>query len=171
MKQKKLSETLPKTDVDTAVNQFAAFSAHLYYHLAKAVVDRFGKEGEEAISEGIHAFGKARGERVRDKVLESGLPNTMNNEYLFHDLPIGSTAWEADSWDEDGKHYTNVITCPFAKTWLALGGDAVDLGKLYCQVDYAIWEGYNQRIDYSLNTNVLDGAPHCAMCYDCMDEQ
>lgn len=166
----KLSDTLPKTDADRAVKQFAAFSAHLYYHLAKAVVDRFGEEGKKAVSEGIHAFGKARGERVRNKVLEKGLPNTMSNEYLYHDLPIGSTAWTAMSWEEGEKHFTNVIVCPFAETWKELGGDAPELGKLYCAVDYAIWEGYNPNISYTLSTNVLDGAPCCAMCYDCSGE-
>ena len=100
---------------------------------------------------------------MREKVLAAGLALTMENEYKFHDLPIGTTLWDAVSRQEGGRRVSEVFHCPFGQMWKNMGAD--DLGILYCAVDYAIWEGYNQDIKYERHECIFEGDKTCVMSY------
>ena len=39
----------------------------LFAHLAKAVVDKFGEDGRQAIREGVRTFGEERGRNIEGK--------------------------------------------------------------------------------------------------------
>jgi hypothetical protein len=160
----RLDKKIPPKSADVMVEQFAEFSAYLYYFMAKKIIEKFGNEGKEAIREAINDFGLFRGKRVREKVIKAGLEPTMENEYLFHDLPIGSKAWVAESRKEGNKHITHVLKCPFGQIWKQLGEEKI--GLLYCDIDYSIWKGYQPKIKFRLNKNILKGDPYCEMIYD-----
>ena len=164
MENQKLSETLDHKVTTESLQQFADFSARLYYFMARKMVEKLGPEaGSEAIKEAVVEFGRFRGEKVREKVLAAGLPLTMENEYKYHDLPIGTTIWEAVSRKEDDRKVSEIIRCPFGQMWKSM--DADELGLLYCAVDYAIWEGYNPAIRYERHECIFEGNKTCVMSY------
>ena len=112
---KDLSDILEAKGTDEAVQQFADYTARMFYFMAKKLIEKLGEEeGLKAASEAIREFGRYRGELVREKVLAAGLPLTMENEYKFHDLPIGSKAWTCISSVEGNRHISNITVCPFA---------------------------------------------------------
>lgn len=45
--------------------------AKLFAHVSKAVVDRFGEEGKEAVREGVRAFGEERGRDIARRALRT----------------------------------------------------------------------------------------------------
>ncbi|MDR2136806.1 MAG: L-2-amino-thiazoline-4-carboxylic acid hydrolase [Synergistaceae bacterium] len=166
-----LGESLGHAADEGALQQFADFSAALYYFMAKTMIDRFGEEGREAVKEAVHAFGVYRGRRVRRRVLQAGEKPLMENEYKHHDLPIGTKIWEAESEHEGGRQTTKVLKCPFGRMWQAMEKkeaceSATEIGRLYCDVDYAIWEGYNGRIGFELQKCIFEGDEYCQMSYD-----
>ena len=166
----KLGEKLGHAADQEALQQFADFSATLYYFMAKTVIDRFGDEGREAVKEAVRDFGRHRGRGVRERVLQAGEKPLMENEYKYHDLPIGTAIWEAESERQGQTQVTKVLKCPFGRLWQAMEKEghegAEKIGRLYCDVDYAIWQGYNDRIGFELERCVFDGASHCRMRYD-----
>ena len=164
MENQKLSETLGHKPTTESLQQFADFSARLYYFMARKMIEKLGPEaGPKAVEEAIVDFGRFRGEKVREKVLAAGLPPTMENEYKFHDLPIGSTIWDAVSRKEGDRKVSEIIHCPFGQMWKSMGAD--EIGLLYCAVDYAIWEGYNTDIKYERHECIFEGAKTCVMSY------
>jgi len=164
MENQKLSETLGHGITTEGLQQFADYAARLYYFMARKMVEKLGAEaGHEAIKEAVVEFGRFRGEKVREKVLAAGLPLTMDNEYKFHDLPIGTTIWDAVSRKEGDRKVTEIFLCPFGQMWKNMGSD--DIGILYCAVDYAIWEGYNPDIKYERHECIFEGDKTCIMSY------
>ena len=164
MENQKLSETLGHKGETESLQQFADFSARLYYFMARKMLEKLGPEaGKEAVKEAIVEFGRFRGEKVREKVLAAGLPLTMENEYKYHDLPIGSTIWDAVSREDGGRKISEIIHCPFGQMWKSMGAD--ELGLLYCAVDYAIWEGYNPDIHYERYDCIFEDDKTCVMSY------
>ncbi len=148
-----------------ALQQFADYTARMFYFMAKKMCDKLGEEaGLEAAREAIAELGRYRGQLVREKVLAAGLPLTMENEYKFHDLPIGSSIWTAYSRHEDGKKVSEITVCPFGQMWKKMGADKI--GLCYCEIDYAIWEGYNPDIKYGRSHCIFEGDETCIMSYE-----
>lgn len=142
------------------VREMADVIALLHYHLAKAVADRFGDEGLEAIRQGIRAFGLERGRRIREKVLSRGLEPNLENLAAFYDLPLAA-AWEATKEVSGDTSESRITRCPFAQVWTEK--KAQDLGLLYCEVDPALMAGYNPEIKFSRPESVLEGAGRCVL--------
>lgn len=162
--EKNLGDTLGSTPTVEGLQQFAEFSAYMFYFLANKMLEKLGTEaGSEAVKEAITEFGRFRGEKVREKVLAAGLEPTMDNEYMFHDLPIGSAIWDASSRMDGDVKVSEIRRCPFGNVWKEMKADHI--GKLYCPIDYAIWEGYNPDIRYSCDRCIFDGDPTCVMSY------
>ena len=143
-----------------AVQRMAVFSAQLYYHLTKAMVESFGEEAaEKAIAKGIHEFGLERGRNIAEKVKSEGLELSNANLDRFYDMPIDE-GW-APEREENEEAVTFGVTksCVFADYWRSK--DWARIGRLYCEVDLAIREGYNPKLNYVPQSNILDGDAEC----------
>ncbi|HAE41627.1 MAG TPA: hypothetical protein DCG34_01745 [Clostridiales bacterium] len=164
MENEKLSDILGHDISIESLQQVVDFSAKLYYFMAKKMIEKLGKEeGSKAVEEAIIELGRYRGEKVREKVLTAGLDLTMQNEYKFHDLPIGTKLWNAVSKKEGGTQVSEIFHCPFGKVWKDM--DAEEIGLLYCAIDYAIWEGYNPDIKFERKKCIFEGDTTCVMTY------
>ncbi len=127
----------------------------LYYHFAKTIINELGdKRGKELILKAVYSYGVERGQVIREKVLAAGLDLTLENFFKFQRLP--SLGWEAD---EEGVTY-----CCYAEPWIQR--DKQELGKLYCEIDFAKIEGYNPKIRMSRISTILDGEACCKYTYD-----
>ncbi|HDO21139.1 MAG: L-2-amino-thiazoline-4-carboxylic acid hydrolase [archaeon GB-1845-036] len=121
----------------------------LYYHFAKVLIDELGeKEGKRLISLAIKNFGLDRGKMIREKALKLGLKLTPESFNKFSDLP--KLGWGG----MDRKSF-----CPLAEVWFEK--NAVELGKLYCDVDIYKYRGFNPKIKIKRVKWVLEGDEIC----------
>ncbi len=141
------------------VQRMSKFTALLYYHLTKAMVEEYGEGARETIKKAIRAFGLERGMDIARRVTEAGLDLSIENLDQFYDMPIAQ-GWSPNAKFERGKKYSRTEACSFAEVWKEKGW--VEIGRLYCDVDPAIREGYNPDISYAPRENLLDGDPFCA---------
>jgi len=96
----------------------------------------------------VKRFGLDRARQVREKVVAMGLEPTLENYGRAADLP--GIGWGGPMRESH---------CPFAEVWLEK--DAVDLCKLYCDVDIWKYVGYNSDIEVERNVWVLEGERDC----------
>ena len=147
-------------DAHEALEKMGKIFALLFGHMAKATVDRFGEEGRKAVVEGVTAFGRQRGEGIRERVLAQGLPLTIENFYANHDLAHVNAGFEmtlsiGKEWDAQAL----VTRCPFAEVWQEMGQP--ELGSIYCLVDEAMLEGYNPDLVLIRPTTIIRGHANC----------
>jgi len=133
--------------------------ARLYIQIARAVADRCGQKGVEAIRMGLREYALERGARIRKRVDDLGLPPDIQNYYEHFDNPLSDAGFKMDlvlsGWNARGE----VSHCPFAEIWKKMGEE--ELGQLYCQVDYDMLEGYNPVLRLERSTNILKGDKSC----------
>jgi predicted ArsR family transcriptional regulator len=120
----------------------------MFYHFANILVERHGEEeGRRLIREAVRRFGLDRAMRMRERAKALGLEPTLENFRRVSDLPeVG--------WGGAGERY-----CPFAEPWFEKG--AVDLCKLYCEVDIWKYVGYNPKISVRRTSWILEGDSEC----------
>lgn len=134
--------------------------ALLFAWIAKAAIDRFGKEGKSAIGEGVIKYGKQRGKRMALRVKQDGAE--LNVPYY---MAYGE--WQAKPGDMDLKFFIKgddlnmqAHKCPWYDEWREK--DLLEYGRIYCKyVDEAIVEGYNPRLKLDVTKNRSEGAAFC----------
>jgi len=121
----------------------------LFYHFANLLVEELGEErGRELVREAVRRFGLERGRRMRERALAEGLEPTLENFRRVSDLP--EVGWGGP---------TRESYCPFAEVWFEK--DALELGKLYCDVDIWKYKGYNPHIEVERRAWILEGDDEC----------
>jgi hypothetical protein len=129
--------------------EFGDLWSLVYIIFAKEMVDSFGEEGKKSLARAVLAYGKARGERLRKRHEEQGLPIKMRSLFEYNDLPgTPGTRKERKVFDDDWLvSYT--FECPYEKIWRANNGN--DLGLIYCQnFHHAFWQTYRPDIDVQI---------------------
>jgi len=127
----------------------------LFYHFTKILVDELGEvEGKRLVLEAVRNYGTERGQAIREKVKTAGLELTIENFAKFSDLP--ASGWE---YTDEGTTY-----CCYAETWMDRGVE--DLGRLYCEVDFALIKAFNPKIRVKRVGSILDGDPCCKLVFD-----
>ncbi len=127
----------------------------LFYHFAKTIIKELGEaNGKRLVLEAIRSYGTERGKAIREKVENVGLELTIENFAKFSDLP--ASGWEHT---EEGTSY-----CCYAEAWMDRGVE--DLGRLYCEVDFALIEAFNPKIRAKRVESILDGDPCCKVVFD-----
>ncbi|MEC0237827.1 L-2-amino-thiazoline-4-carboxylic acid hydrolase [Paenibacillus kribbensis] len=119
--------------------------AKLFAHVSKAVVDRFGEEGREAVREGVRTFGEERGRDIARRAAADGQPNDIEN-YLTHYDMGRSDLFEYETQYHPMEIEQNFTKCAFGDQWKKDGME--EYGILYCQmIDPAIAKGYNPNFE------------------------
>ncbi len=134
-------------------------TALLYLHFSRAIISRLGEEeGKALIKQAIMEYGRECGRDVRRGVEEMGLDPTPEN---FHEVPdLPSRGWRRETVKvTDGRDEVRTTLCPLA---VVFGEhDAEKLGRIYCWVDQAKVQGYNDDLECVHEHNVLDGDDYC----------
>jgi len=91
MTLKAVSSTVDNSDVASEIQKMEAFFmpriiGFVYLHLTKPVFEGLGMEGEKAIREGLRAFGRYRGRRVKKWHVEENLPLNLESFLRFWDV-------------------------------------------------------------------------------------
>ena len=155
-------------EIKEAVQRMSLFSAQLYYHLTKEMVEDYGLDAaKETIKKAIRGFGLERGANIRENCFKSGVEPTIDNLHDHYDMPI-EEGWSPHSHHTEGvkiEKEKDVVSegctesCIFADYWISKNWSEV--GYLYCAVDNAIREAYNPNILYEPEKNILLGDDSC----------
>ncbi|ALS28601.1 L-2-amino-thiazoline-4-carboxylic acid hydrolase [Paenibacillus cisolokensis] len=133
--------------------------AKLFAHLSKAVVDRFGEAGKEAIREGVRAFGEERGRDIARRAAAAGQPNDIRSYLPNYDMGR-SDLFEYVTEYHPLEIEQSFTRCAFGDQWKKDGME--EYGILYCQmIDPAIARGYNADFEVEHDKYLLeDGYCH-----------
>ncbi|QXE17606.1 L-2-amino-thiazoline-4-carboxylic acid hydrolase [Clostridium sp. 001] len=130
-----------KSSEEPAV-KFAKLMAELYYFMAQEMVERMGEEnGKDAISSAVKKFGKARVDAMKAEAKEKGLD--LNNPRTYaavRDMP--SNAWKYSDNDQ-----SEITYCPMGDIWSQYGKAGMELGHLYCEIDYILFEAFGMKLE------------------------
>lgn len=154
-------ELIPKEEAAGQVRQMGRMMAALYYHLSREVADAVGTEkAKEIISKAIWALGKERGEQQKEKVLAAGYEHIPQNYGKLPDLP--SLGWDTEKPElAENDTHVRITYCPFAEVWQEK--DFAELGRLYCYIDQAKYQGFHPDSNMVTLKNVLEGDGYCEM--------
>ena len=137
-----------------------AVMAKLFAHIAKSVVERFGKEeGERAMMDSVGAFGEERGRDIARRAAAVGKPNTMDNYLSNYDMGR-SELFEYETLFHPTEIEQTFTKCAFAEQWKKDGME--DYGILYCHmIDPSIARGFNPNFEVIHDQYVLkEGVCH-----------
>lgn len=149
-----------KAEVQAAVQKMSEMMALLYYHLTKAVIEDYGPEARATIKKAVANFGLERGRNIAEKVKAAGQELTIENLDKYYDMPIVA-GWDPQrDYDEQHRKHNITKSCTFATLWK--DKDWAEVGHIYCEVDPAIRQGYNEKIRYTPHDNILLGDEFCS---------
>jgi predicted ArsR family transcriptional regulator len=148
------------TAEERSVRQMARRLALLYYYFARTLSEELGEEeGMRLVEKATREYGLHVGRAVRERLEEQGLELTPENYGKAADLP--PVGWEFHTTQSaDGEIHTACTYCPVAVTWQELGADKI--GRMYCHMDQARYEGFNPEYELVHTQTVLDGDERCA---------
>ena len=152
--------------VTNAVQRMALYAAQMYYHLTHEMVKDYGEEAAtKTILNAMHEFGLERGHNIRAAVDAAGEEPTIENMERFYDMPIDDGWAPQYSGQDEPIKYSRTNECIYADYWISK--DWRKIGRLYCEVDPAIREGYGDHIIYKADKIILDGCEYCdsTTCY------
>jgi len=134
-------------------------TALLYLHFSRAIIDRLGpEEGKALIKDVVLEYGRECGRHVRREVDEMGAEPSPANFHTVADLP--SRGWRREAHQlPNGQDQVQTRLCPLAVVFAEQGEE--ELGRIYCWVDQAKVEGYNDALECVHAHNVLDGDAFC----------
>lgn len=142
------------------IAEFGDLWALMYCTFAREMVDSFGEEGKKALIRAIQAYGKARGERLRERHLEQGLPVNLRSLFEHYDLPGHPDTRKERTHFTDDKLVSYTYLCPYERLWRAHGCN--DVGLLYCQYfHHAFWQTYRPDIIVQIPEILTKDDPYC----------
>jgi hypothetical protein len=142
------------------IAEFGDLWALMYCVFAREMVDSLGEEGKEALVRSIKAYGAARGERLRRRHREQGLPINLRSLFEQYDLPGHPDTVKKRTVFTDEKLVSYTYLCPYERLWRSRGCN--DVGLLYCQnFHHAFWQTYRPDIDVQIPEILTKDDPHC----------
>lgn len=130
-----MKEVYTREEAAEQVRKLGRMFSLMFYHFANLLADEYGEDqARSLVKEVVKRFGLDRARQVREKVVAMGLEPTLKNYRRAADLP--GIGWGGP---------TRESHCPFTEVWLEK--DAVNLCKLYCDVDIWKYVVYNPDIE------------------------
>jgi len=124
--------------------------AYLFGVIARAIIDTYGEQGVQAITDGVIKYGRQRGWRMAQRTVADGFKTSVLNYVAYSE-------WSADPGEMDFAIPAKnpdiqfmIKKCPWYEIW-----EENDLlkkyGYLYCKyIDIAIAYGYNPSIQFDV---------------------
>lgn len=152
--------TADQASTETITNKWSRFYGSLYWFLGKAMLDRFGAEGEERLRQAVHDYGAYRASCIRADHQARGLALNLANLQNLGDMP------NTDSLEKEGRICTpsyfrvTVTDCIHNETWRALGD--IHVGRIYCaEVHHPLYCEYTEGVTLDLPDYLTKGDSFC----------
>jgi len=126
----------------------------------KALRERFGPEVDKLIAENIGRDSYATFKQISILLNDDSLD--MFIHLLFDRLP--DMGWKMEAKDEDGKFYRKITYCPKFEMAKKIGAEKL-MYLLACCSDHYASKGFNQDINMTRNTTLMEGGPCCDFCF------
>ena len=141
---------------------WATLFCRLFAHLSKEVIERFGEEGEQAIRDGVWAFGEERGRDIAKRAKASGGEVNVDNYLPNYDMGRSDDFTAQNSYG-DNEVKQLFTQCGFADQWMKDGMEKY--GKIYCElIDPSIVKGYNEDMECIHDKRVYEDGV-CSFCF------
>lgn len=136
----------------------------MYALLARAADTYLKDRADGAIHEATVLYGRQRGQRMRARALEKGIPLDMAGYFALRE-------WNPDPGDFDSETeqkapclITRQKLCPWTQAWKLFSMEKY--GALYCRdVDWAILNGFEPSLRLELESTLSAGACCCRFTY------
>jgi hypothetical protein len=154
---------LTKEDLIAAMDRQLRIQGRLYMYLARATLERFGREGEMTVRLGLRALGRWRGLEMRAAHHALGRPIDMQT--LAQCWDNASTFIVKDSIESSGRFRPHdvrfdVPICPAAEVWKE--GGFHQWGHVYCdEFHQACASTYHPDGNVVIPINMMKGDDHC----------
>ena len=104
----------------------------LYAFIGRALISKYGTEGERALREGLRRYGRDRGLASRERHLKAGFKVNMRNLFsVMFDLP-GDPRFERELQElNEEERVSHTLVCPMADIWKEYG--MREIGRMYCE--------------------------------------
>jgi hypothetical protein len=141
--------------------RFAKLFAKMYYYMAEQMIESLGEEeGKKAIASAINKFGNDRVRSMKEEAAERNLPLNGREAYtMVRDMP--NIGWERN---ECGIEY-----CPFHDVWADFGELGMKIGKMYCEIDHVLLNGFDVALER--NYCLTSGDKYCEFIFSKLSEQ
>ena len=151
-----------KDDESTQPVSWATLFCRLFAHISKEVIDQFGPEGEQAIRNGVQAFGEERGRNIAQRAKARGCELDAYNYLPNYDMGRSDDFTAANTYG-DNQVEQLFTQCGFADQWLSDGTERY--GKIYCDIiDPAIAKGYSEDLECIHDRRVYEHGV-CSFCF------
>ena len=137
-----------------------AVYAKVYFFLAHEMIERFGRDGHEALKSAIRKYAQNRGVTDRKRHESNGIPVNLVSLFTKGGFPAQTgfrmTEHELtlDAWRAE------VFECPLHKVWKDL--DGLKEGSTYCEeLHEAMYQAYEPRIRLELPRLLTHGDDRC----------
>jgi hypothetical protein len=140
----------------------------IFMTLAKPVIKKYPREGEIAIRQGLRAFGKFRGERLRKWHEKLGLPINMYSLITWWDIP---SIRESGGLGEESKKFFDPIFTPYRVVQAGIQCILYDVhrehdfehyGYIYCdEIHQEIAKAYHPEAIVEIHENLMKNDPYC----------
>ena len=145
---------------ETVTGRWSRLYGTLYTFLARAMVDDFGQEGEQALRKAVHDYGAYRAGWMNADHQARGLALNLANLQNLGDMPNTDSLEKGDRVCTPSYFRVVVNECTHNDTWRAL--DSLDVGRIYCaEVHHPMYCGYADGITLDLPEYLTKGDPAC----------
>ncbi len=105
-----------------------------YFTLARPLIERHGDDGREVIAEALTAWGRQRGELLRQSHEEAGITVGLESFIRHHDLPLTLVCDTREVDNAPGRLVAEIGYTPQDDGWVDAG--VQDLGALWYEIAY-----------------------------------
>jgi hypothetical protein len=142
--------------------------AMLYAWIAKAVIERVGKQkGETIIRKATRQYGEERGHRMALRAQANKHLLSMVNYIGYGEYKIIGE-FDLKIIERVPHARIRIPKCPWHTTWKENG--LLSFGGLYClEIDPALVRGFNPELRVDVNATLPNGATQCEFVYNNAD--
>lgn len=138
--------------------------AMMYALLVRAAFDCLGEDADHAVREATVLYGRQRGERMRARAIEKGIPLDAAGYFALQEWQPDPDDFVSEIEQKTPCLINRQKLCPWAQAWKLFSMEKY--GKLYCRdVDLAIIQGFDPSLKLELDCTLSAGAGCCRFTY------
>lgn len=142
-------EVFPGEEVQKALRVALSRTAEVFYGVSKVIIDKYGDEGREVIKEGV-------------KLAASLYDRPKKREFPSPELRRPLWPWTMEVKSTPKLRCVKTLYCPLYETFKKIGGDALEIGRLYCEnYDSVAYASSYENVDFKRLELLLDTQKYC----------